>query len=54
MCIRDSDSGCYTMGYGMAVIEAAKKIRRGLTVKEIVSSIEDWVKHCLLYTSRCV
>lgn len=39
------DSGCYTMGYGMAVIEAAKKIRRGLTVKEIVSSIEDWVKH---------
>lgn len=39
------DSGCYTMGYGMAVIEAAKKIRRGLSVKEIISSIEDWVKH---------
>ncbi len=39
------DSGCYTMGYGMAIIEAAKKIRRGLTVKEIVSSIEDWINH---------
>lgn len=39
------DSGCYTMGYGMAVVEAAKKIRRGLSVKEIVSSIKDWVKH---------
>ncbi len=39
------DSGCYTMGYGMAVIEAAKKIRRGLSAKEVVSSIEDWIKH---------
>ncbi|PWL72742.1 MAG: DegV family protein [Clostridiales bacterium] len=39
------NSGCYTMGYGMAVIEAAKKIRRGLTAKEIVGSIRDWVEN---------
>lgn len=39
------NSGCYTMGYGMAVIEAAKKIRRGLTAREIVGSIKDWVEH---------
>ena len=39
------DSGCYTMGYGMALIEAAKKIQRGLTAPEIAASIQDWVDH---------
>lgn len=40
------DSTCYTMGYGLAVVEAARKIRRGLSVKEVVASIQDWIDHC--------
>lgn len=39
------DSRTYTMGYGMAVLEAARKIRRGLSVGEITASIKDWIEH---------
>jgi DegV family protein with EDD domain len=36
------DSHCYSVGYGYAVIEAAKKIRAGQSAENIVAYLEDW------------
>lgn len=36
------DSKCYTLYYGYPVMEAAKKIRRGAEVEEIIAYLEDW------------
>lgn len=36
------DSKCYTLYYGYPVMEAAKKIRRGADVEEIIAYLEDW------------
>ncbi len=41
MRIFNIDSKCYTLFYGYPVMEAAKKIRRGADVEEIVAYLED-------------
>lgn len=41
MRIFNIDSKCYTLFYGYPVMEAAKKIRRGAEVDEIVAYLED-------------
>ena len=42
MNIYNIDSHTYTAGYGFPVIEAAKKIQKGISVQEIVDYLEDW------------
>lgn len=37
------DSLNYSMGYGWAVIEAARRARDGASVEEIIAGIRDWV-----------
>lgn len=39
------DSGTYSMGYGWAVIEAARMAKAGAGVEEIIEFITDWVQH---------
>ena len=41
MRIFNIDSKCYTLFYGYPVMEAAKKIRRGASVDEIIAYLED-------------
>lgn len=36
------DSKTYTVAYGYAVTEAAKKLKRGIGVSEVVAYLEDW------------
>jgi len=43
------DGRNYTATYGYAVTEAAKKLRRGAGVAEIVEYLDDWAKHAGLY-----
>ena len=42
MNIYNIDSHTYTAGYGFPVIEAARKIQKGVDVQEIVDYLEDW------------
>lgn len=42
MNIYNIDSHTYTAGYGFPVIEAAKKIQKGISVQDIVDYLEDW------------
>lgn len=39
------DSGTYSMGYGIPVIEGAKMAKDGADAKTIVDYITDWVRH---------
>lgn len=39
------DSRTYSMGYGMAVVEAARMVRDGAAPAEIIAHIEDWVAY---------
>lgn len=43
------DSGAYTVAYGMAVMEAARKISRGASIEEVVAYIQDWVSSVRIY-----
>lgn len=43
------DSGCYTVGYGLAVMEAARRAKRGVPAEEIISYIRDWVANVRIY-----
>ena len=43
--IRIIDSKNYSMGYGLAVIQAAQMVKDGKGVQEIVDFIQDWVDH---------
>ncbi len=43
------DSKTYTMAYGYAVVEAAKKMDRGSTAPEIVAYLEDWFDSVEIY-----
>ena len=47
--IHNLDSKCYTLFYGYPVMEAAKKIRRGADVQEIIAYLEDWFNVCGVY-----
>ena len=49
MCIHLVDGRNYTATYGYAVTEAAKKLRRGANVAELVDYLDDWAKHAGLY-----
>ena len=49
MHIYNIDSKCYTLFYGYPVMEAAKKIRRGAGVDEIIAYLEDWFNVCGIY-----
>lgn len=43
------DSKTYTMAYGYAVVEAAKKAQRGADSNEIVAYLEDWFDSVVVY-----
>lgn len=43
------DGRNYTATYGYAVVEAAKKLKRGADVAELLDYLEDWVRHAGLY-----
>ena len=43
------DSKCYTLFYGYPVMEAAKKIKRGADVEEIIAYLEEWFNVCAVY-----
>ncbi|MCL2696777.1 MAG: DegV family protein [Oscillospiraceae bacterium] len=43
------DSHCYSVCYGYAVIEAAKKIKAGQTAESIVAYLEDWFNCAEIY-----
>lgn len=49
MNIYNMDGGVYTVGYGYPVMEAAKKIRKGAQVDEILAFLEDWLKVVAIY-----
>lgn len=49
MRIFNIDSKCYTLFYGYPVMEAAKKVRRGANVEEIVAYLEDCFNVCGVY-----
>ncbi len=52
------DSLTYSMGYGMAVIEAAKMARRGESPQAILERIQEWNDHvlptCVTLDLKCV
>lgn len=39
------DSLTYSMGYGIAVIEAAQMAKRQIPVEKIISHVQDWLAH---------
>ncbi|MGM9662781.1 MAG: DegV family protein [Oscillospiraceae bacterium] len=39
------DSRTYSMSYGLAVIEGAKKLREGADLETVLALIQDWVDH---------
>ena len=43
------DGRNYTAAYGYAVQEAAKKLKRGAEVEELIEYLDDWSKHAGLY-----
>lgn len=43
------DGRNYTATYGYAVQEAAKKLKRGAEVDELIEYVDDWAKHAGLY-----
>lgn len=44
------DSRIYTMGYGYAVVRAARMARDGAGAEEVTAFIRDWVEHvCVLF-----
>lgn len=43
------DSHCYSSGYGYPVVEAAKKIKAGQSVKKILDYLEDWFASVEIY-----
>lgn len=45
------DGKTYTIAYGYAVIEAAKKAQKGATSSEIIAFINDWVESVVVYFS---
>ncbi|MBR6873979.1 MAG: DegV family protein [Ruminococcus sp.] len=47
--IYNIDSEGYTGAYGWPVIQAAGKIKKGCSAKEIAAYIQDWVSNCVIY-----
>ena len=39
------DSGTYSMGYGLGVVQAARMARDGKSPEEIIAFLQDWVEH---------
>jgi len=49
MKIHIVDSHCYSVGYGYAVVEAAKKISMGQSAESVVAYLEDWFNCVEIY-----
>ncbi len=49
MRIHIIDGGNYTATYGYAVLEAAKMLKRGAHLPELLDYLQDWVDHVGLY-----
>ena len=47
--IYNIDGKSYSGGYGYAVVKGAKKAMKGVSAKEIVSYITDWVENCVIF-----
>lgn len=47
--IYNLDSKCYTSVYGYPITEAVKKIKKGLSAKEIVAYFEEWFERAAVY-----
>ncbi|MBR4555832.1 MAG: DegV family protein [Ruminococcus sp.] len=47
--IYNIDSEGYTGAYGWPLIQAAGKIKKGSSAKEVAAYIQDWVKNCVIY-----
>lgn len=43
------DSHCYSIGYGYAVIEGARKLESGHSVNMVLAFMEDWFNGCEIY-----
>lgn len=43
------DSHCYSLGYGYAVVEAARKLEAGQSCKMVLAFMEDWFNCCEIY-----
>ena len=43
------DGRGYTGGYGYAVIQGAKKARKGMEAKDIVAFMKDWIDNCVIF-----
>lgn len=39
------DSGTYSMGYGLPVVEAARMAKEGKDAEQIIAYVQDWVEH---------
>lgn len=49
MNIYNIDGVGYTGGYGYAVLQGAKKARKGAGAKEIVAFMKDWIENCIIF-----
>lgn len=49
MKIVNIDSRCYSMSYGYAVVEAAKKIKKGASPDKVISYLNNWFGKCAIY-----
>jgi DegV family protein with EDD domain len=47
--VHSIDSRSYTGAYGYPVVEAAKMVKEGKEVDEIVAFIKDWIDHSVIY-----
>ena len=49
MNIHTVDSRTYSLGYGYAVVAAARKARKGTSVSEILAYLDNWFSCCSVY-----
>lgn len=47
--IYNIDGKGYTGAYGYPVIQGAKKARKGMAAKDIVSFMKDWIENCVIF-----
>ena len=47
--IYNIDGKGYTGAYGYPVIQGAKKARKGMAAKDIVSFMTDWIENCVIF-----
>ena len=47
--VHSIDSRSYTGGYGYAAVEAAKMVKEGKSVEEILAFVNEWIAHAVVY-----